>query len=80
MLIYRVQPYLYDFILRHPDHCVPEIHCKTQQEVIDKLPAFFARFKEPVQVQIINGDGYYERTLDFPVVKPAPVLKQENVT
>ena len=80
MLTYRVQPYGREIILRHPDHCVPEIHCKTQQEVIDKLPAFFARFKEPVQVSVIGGDGYYERTLDFPVVNAIPVLKQEKVT
>ena len=65
MIVYRVQPYGNEFILRHPDRCLPVIQCKTQQEVIDKLPEYFAKSKVPCKVQIIDADGRFQHTLEF---------------
>ena len=67
MIVYRVQIYGNEFILRHPDHCVPLIQCKTQQEVIDKLPEYFAKSKLRCKVQVIDAEGRYQHTLEFPV-------------
>ena len=56
------------FILRHPDREYPLFICKTQQEVIDKLPAYFkARKNEHCAVEIISDEGKYERTIYFPL-------------
>ena len=68
MITYKVQPCGSEFILRHPDHCLPLLQCKTQQEVIDKLPEYFKKLKdERCKVQIIDAMGNYEYTLEFPL-------------
>jgi len=47
---------------------VPLIQCKTQQEVIDKLPDFFKQRKnEHCRVAINDANGQYERTMEFPL-------------